>query len=75
MKLLNTINETARLCKEKNIGISRNHIRYLANSGTVPSVKIGNKVLVNWEQLLFYLNNNTLSNNQDEEHGIRKVCS
>lgn len=75
MKLLNTINETARLCKENDIGISRNHIRFLANSGAVPSVKIGNKVLVNWEALLFYLNNNTLSDNPNKESGIRKICS
>lgn len=75
MKLLNTINETARLCKENEIGISRNHIRYLARNGIVPSVKIGNKVLVNWEALLFYLNNNTLSDNPNKESGIRKICS
>ena len=31
---MNTINETARLCKEHQIGISRNHIRYLAVKGT-----------------------------------------
>ena len=75
MKLLNTINETARLCRENDIGISRNHIRYLANNGLVPSVRIGNKILINWDKLLFYLNNNTLSNNPDKEHGIQKICS
>ena len=74
MNLMNTINETAKLCKEEGIGLSRNHIRYLANSGEIPSVKIGNKVLINWQRLLEHLNNSTLSSDEPES-GIRKISS
>ena len=72
MYLMNTINETARLCKEKNIGISRNHIRHLANNGLVPSVKIGNKILINWDKLMEYLNTSILTPDKDYG-GIRKI--
>ena len=71
---MNTINETARLCKEKQIGISRNHIRYLATNGLIPSVKIGNKILINWEQLINYLDTHTLNTSQDCS-SIRKITA
>ncbi len=71
---MNTINETARLCKENQIGISRNHIRYLAANGFVPSVKIGNKILINWEQFMNYLDTNTLSTQQNCS-GICKITA
>ena len=71
---MNTINETAKLCKENQIGISRNHIRYLAVNGLIPSVKIGNKILINWEQLMNYLDTNTLNTQQDCS-GIRKITA
>ena len=74
MYLMNTINETTKLCKEKNIGISRNHIRYLANNGLVPSVKIGNKILINWDKLMEYLNTSTLTPDKDSG-GIRKITA
>ena len=74
MKLMNTINETAKLCKEEGVGLSRNHIRYLANSGEIPSVKIGNKVLINWKKLMEYLNGNIL-NSDKHTSGIRKISS
>ena len=74
MKLMNTINETARLCKENGIGISRNHLRYLASSGSIPSVKIGNKILINWDKLIEYLNTNTLDP-IDTSSGIKKISA
>ena len=39
MKKMNSINETARLCKENEIGISRKLIIKLAKNGEIPSVK------------------------------------
>lgn len=72
MYLMNTINETAKLCRENNIGVSRNHIRYLASNGLIPSVKIGNKILINWDKLMEYLNTSTLK--PDKNSGvIRKI--
>lgn len=72
MSKMNTINETARLCREHQIGISRNHIRYLAANGFVPSVKIGNKILINWDGLMNYLDTNTLEV-EDKPSSIRKI--
>ena len=74
MKMLNTINQTAKLCKEQNIGISRNHIRYLAKSGAIPLVQIANKILINWDGLMNYLSTNTLSN-ENGSSGIRRISA
>lgn len=74
MRLMNTINETARLCQEKDIGISRNHIRYLAKNGLIPSVRIGNKILINWDKLMEYLNTSTLEPEKDFDR-IRKISA
>lgn len=71
---MNTINKTAKLCKDNQIGISRNHIRYLAINGLVPSVKIGNKILMNWDKLMEYLNTSTLTPDKDSG-GIRKITA
>ena len=74
MRLMNTINETERLCQEKDIGISRNHIRYLAKNGLIPSVRIGNKILINWDKLMEYLNTSTLEPEKDSDR-IRKISA
>lgn len=68
MPKMNTINETAKLCKENQI------IRYLAKNGLIPSVKIGNKILINWDQLINYLDTNTLNPPQNCS-GIRKITA
>lgn len=72
MKKMNSINETAKLCKENEIGISRNHIIQLAKSGAIPSVQIGQKTLINWDGLMNYLNTNTLVP-EKQQSGIRRI--
>lgn len=72
MKKMNSINETAKLCKENNIGISRNHIIQLAKSGAIPSVKIGQKTLINWDGLIKYLDSNTLVPDKPQSR-IRRI--
>lgn len=72
MKKMNSINETARLCKENEIGISRHHIIQLAKSGAIPSVQIGQKTLINWDGLMNYLNTNTIVT-EKQQSGIRKI--
>ena len=72
MKKMNSINETARLCKENEIGISRHHLIQLAKSGAIPSVKIGQKTLINWDGLMNYLNTNTIVT-EKQQSGIRKI--
>lgn len=55
-QLMNTITETARLCRERNIGLNQSIIRYLCTSGAIPCVRIGSKTLINWRILMEYLN-------------------
>ena len=72
MNKMNSINETAKLCKENNIGISRSHLLQLAKSGDIPCVKVGQKTLINWDKLMQYLDTNTLSPDKPES-GVRKI--
>lgn len=72
MNKMNSINQTAKLCKEHDIGISRRHLIQLAQSGAIPSVKVGQKVLINWDGLMQYLDTNTLSPDSPKS-GIRKI--
>lgn len=55
-QLMNTINGTYERCQMENIGISKNLIRSLVKSGTIPYVRVGsNQVLINFEVLINYL--------------------
>ena len=74
MKKMNSINETFKLCNEHEIGISRRLLLTLVNSGEIPSVKAGRSILVNWEGLMKYLDNHTIT--QDEPVSrIRKITA
>ena len=72
MNKMNSINQTAKLCKEKNIGISRKFIIKLAKSGAIPSVEAGRRILINWEGLMNYLDSTTLTPDEPKS-GIRKI--
>ena len=61
MKKMNSINETARLCKEHEIGISRKLLLQLAKNGSIPCVKAGRSILINWDALMKYLDSNTIA--------------
>lgn len=68
MSKMNTIEQTFRICKENNVGISKNAIRQLAKQGRIPAVKIGNKLLINYDGLISFLNSNYIA--QDTPNGI-----
>ena len=74
MKKMNSINETAKLCKEYNIGISRAHLLELANSGQIPCVKVGQKYLINWDKLMEFLDSSKLPA-EEPKPGIRKIIA
>lgn len=74
MKKMNSINETAKLCKENEIGISRKLIIQLAKSGAIPSVKAGRSILINWDGLMKYLDTCTIIN-EEPKSGIRKISA
>lgn len=72
---MNTLTETHRRCQTENIGISKCMIARLAKAGKIPSVKTGNKILVNWDGLIRYLETNRLASDDESktESGIRKI--
>ena len=74
MKKMNSINETAKLCKENEIGISRKLIIQLAKSGAIPSVKAGRSILINWDGLMKYLDTCTIVA-EESKSGIRKISA
>lgn len=70
MQMMNTVDKTFKLCKENNIGISRNAIRQLANAGKIPCVRIGNKLLINYQGLIKFLNSNFVTPEKTPDTGI-----
>ncbi|MDE7360748.1 MAG: hypothetical protein K2N38_02315 [Oscillospiraceae bacterium] len=51
-QLMNTIAETAKLCRERNMGLNDSTLRYLCKSGALPCLRVGNKTLINWNVLI-----------------------
>lgn len=74
MKKMNSINQTAKLCREYNIGISRSHLLQLTKDGVIPCVKVGQKTLINWDGLMKYLDTNTLTP-EEPKSGIHKITA
>lgn len=74
MNKMNSINETAKLCKENNIGISRKLLLQLAKNGSIPCVKAGRNILVNWDGLMKYLDSNTIVQGK-KELPIRRISA
>ena len=74
MQKMNSINATAKLCKEYNIGISRKLIIQLAKEGAIPSVKSGRSILVNWDGLINYLDNSKMTPVK-QSTGIREISA
>jgi len=71
MKKMNSINQTFKLCQEHDLGISRHFLLEIARNGEIPCVKSGRTILINWDGLIKYLNNNKLESECNT--GIRKV--
>ena len=74
MKKMNSINVTYKLCCEHDVGISRGLLLHLVNSGEIPSVKAGRSILINWEKLMEYLDNHTLTPSEPESK-IRRISA
>lgn len=74
MKKMNSINETTKLCKENEIGISRKLIIQLAKSGAITSVKASRSILINWDELMKYLDTCTIVTEKSKS-GICKISA
>ncbi len=75
MKKMNSINATVKLCQENNIGLSRSHLLQLAKNGNIPCIRVGQKILVNWDGLMKFLDTNTLLSDDAPRTGIRKISA
>lgn len=51
-QLMNTIAETAKLCRERDMGLNDSTLRYLCKSGALPCIRVGSKTLINWNVLI-----------------------
>ncbi|MCH5195626.1 MAG: hypothetical protein J1F28_02860 [Oscillospiraceae bacterium] len=54
--LMNTITDTAKLCRRFNIGLTDWQIRKLCENGVIPFIKFGSKRMINWNILMRYVN-------------------
>lgn len=73
MCMMNTIDKTYEICKQNDIGISKNAIRQLAKQGKVPCVTIGKKILINYEGLINFLNNSFIIQPETTSTGISRI--
>ena len=71
--LMNNITATYKRCKEENIGLSLNHLRYICKKGIIPTCRIGNKHLVNWDVLMEYLKTGDKREESAEETPVISV--
>ncbi|NLW78740.1 MAG: helix-turn-helix domain-containing protein [Ruminococcaceae bacterium] len=52
---LASIHNTALRCRTEGIGLSESAIRRLVKTGDIPCIMVGNKALINWNSLLYFL--------------------
>lgn len=65
--LMNNITATYKRCQKENIGLSLNHLRYICKAGVIPTCRIGNKHLINWDVLMEYLKTGDKREEKPEE--------
>ena len=58
IKRMRTINESLKLIKEldPNSSITYNAIKVLCLENKIPSIKVGNRIILNFDSLITYLN-------------------
>ena len=81
-QLINNVSVTAKICRERHIGLNENTLRFLCRTGEIPCIRVGNKTLINWNVLMDYLAKGGVKTEQSEPEktvpvstaeGIRKV--
>ena len=70
---MNTISKTYELAEADNLGISKHFIRKLVLQGVLPSIRAGNRYLINYEHLLAYLHTPQIIPNESKKSKIRKA--
>lgn len=72
---MRTLDECYKELKQvdKNTAVSKNFIRNLALSGSIPVVMCGNKRLINFDGLLDYLNNPAQRKKNTPCSGLKRI--
>ena len=65
-QLINNVSVTAKICRERHIGLNENTLRFLCKTGQIPCIKVGNKTLINWNVLMDYLTKGGVKTEQAE---------
>lgn len=69
-----TIAKTHERCEAEGIGISKNLIRQLVLTRTIPVVRVGkNTHLINWDQLIQFLEDGTPQHRTEDNGSIRRI--
>jgi len=69
-----TIAKTYERCEAEGIGISKNLIRQLVLTRTIPTVRVGkNTHLINYDQLMQFLENGTPQQRNASDGSIRRI--
>ena len=73
-KKIATISRTFERCQENNIGISKHLLRQLCLSGQIPVIKAGNVNLINWDQLMKFLDGELVQVSEQAKSGeIKRI--
>lgn len=60
--------------EDPSTAITQSGLRRLVKTGKIPSIRIGRRILVNYNSMLYYLNNPTVEVIPDQTYGkIRKI--
>ncbi|MCC8097511.1 MAG: hypothetical protein LIO44_02930 [Eubacterium sp.] len=54
--IMNTIAGTYERCKAEHIGLNASQLRRLCLDEVIPCVRLGRKILINWDVLMAYIN-------------------
>lgn len=70
---LASIHNTALRCEQEGVGLTESAIRRLVKSGDIPSVQIGNKALVHWDNLLRFVEQGNKTMPKTQSGAIRQI--
>lgn len=70
---LASIHNTALRCEQEGVGLTESAIRRLVKSGDIPSVQIGNKALVHWDNLVRFVQQGNNTTPTPQSGPIRQI--
>ena len=74
-KILNSLNETYRFCREEDYGCSKRQIKQWADAGIIVAIRDGHKYLINWQSLDDYIHGSKITEDQHKTSRAKKQLS